>query len=183
MENWPLLPQYQEIILQLRNQHATRGQYLIQENYENERNIDLLTDLITQVGPGLPVAIPRALNNLIHLLLQRRAQINREIQRLDRITRLFFPASSTLSAPSYTHLTVFKYRAEFLQHIDTLHSRVDDYKIAVDLALEILTETLPPSSPDYFRQIITESDYYSGDTEEDSPTLESSPSSDHQQQI
>jgi hypothetical protein len=74
---------------------------------------------------------------------------------------------------------VFNYRAEFLQHIDTLQSRVDNYKIAVDSALVILTETLPPSSPAYFQQIITTSDYYGADSDEDSPSLDSQPSSEH----
>jgi hypothetical protein len=91
---------------------------------------------------------------------------------LQRIQRLFFPPSDPLSAPSYTQLTLFNYRAEFLEHIETLQQRVDDYKLAVDAALESLTADLPPSSPDYFLRIITE-DEYNG-APEDSPSLDSS---------
>jgi hypothetical protein len=157
MEDWPLLPQYQDLITQLRNQHLGRGQSLIRENAENERIIGLTTELITSISPGTPVAVARALNNLTRLLLQRRAQIAREIRRLDQIRSLFFPSTDVLTAPSYTHFTVLNHRADFIQTIEPLQQRVDDYEIAVDSALLALVETLPPSSPTHFQRTIIES--------------------------
>jgi hypothetical protein len=39
--------------------------------------------------------------------------------------------------------------------------------------LDILSTTLPPSSPDYFLRLITEDEYYERE-EEDSPSFDSS---------
>jgi hypothetical protein len=174
MEDWPLLPQYQNLITQLRNQHIERGQSLIRENTENERIIGLTTELITSISPGTPVAVPRVLNNLTRLLLQCRAQIDREIRRLDQISSLFFPSTDVFTAPSYTHFTVLNHRADFIQTIEPLQQRVDAYEIAVDSALRALVETLPPSSPTYFQSIITESGQDGGSIADESKSLDSS---------
>jgi hypothetical protein len=174
MEDWSLLPQYQNLITQLRDQHTRRGQYLIRDQADNERLLGLTTELITSISPGTPVAVPRALNNLTRLLLQRRAQIAREIRRLDQISSPFFPSTDVFTAPSYTHFTVLNHRADFLQTIEPLQQRVDDYKTAVDSALLALAGTLPPSSPTYFQRIITESGQHCGSTTDESQSLDSS---------
>jgi hypothetical protein len=173
MENSPQFPQFLTLTRQISEQFETREQQFRQEYLENARHLATAGELLRRnSAPGIAVAVPRTLNNPIRFLLHRQDWLSQEIRRVRRFKRLFFPSSDPLSAPSYTHLTIYNYRAEFLQQIEDLQQRVDEYKASVDSALEILSTTLPPSSPEYFLRVITEDEYH--ERGKNSPSLDSS---------
>jgi hypothetical protein len=172
IENSPLFPQFCALILQLHEQFETRERYLIQELRNNRRFLDIAGDLIRQATiPGAGGILPCTWSNIIRFLIHHQEGLFREIRRLQWIQYLFFWPSDPLSTPCYTHIELFNHRVLFLEQIVVLQQRVDNYEVAVDTALEVLSETWPPSSPSYFLQLIPSRHT---DDEEYSPSLNSS---------
>jgi hypothetical protein len=92
---------------------------------------------------------------------------------------VFYPPSEPLLASSYTHLEIYNHRADFIERIEPLQDRVNEYEYAVDSALEVLSANLPPTNPSLFLQQIRGGN---SNDKDDSPSLASSTKSGTQNQ-